>query len=130
MGRFSNFLINIWHNFKGWFSTDNADYSPVIYPSQTEPRRGVITKEPALGYEDGFLVMVLDHSFESIPSWVEWDAERKIFSIMQMAGEVDEVKVQIAPEHLKTLEVARKLLLVSNDNDNRIVHFVPYLART
>ena len=130
MGRFIDFLINIWHNIRGCFSPKKTDHSPVIYPSQTEPRRGFITKEPALGYEDGFLVMVLDHSFESIPSWVEWDAERKVFSIMQMAGEVDEVKAQIAPEHLQMLKMARKLLLVSNDNDNRIVHFVPYLART
>lgn len=96
---------------------------------QTEPKRGIIVREPLLAIKDGFLVVVVDHRFANVPSWVEWDAERGVLSIAQMNGDLDEARLRLKDEHKKTLAKEHKLLLVSNKDGESIVHFVPFLAR-
>lgn len=98
--------------------------------SQTEPKRGIIVREPLLAIKDGFLVVVVDHRFANVPSWVEWDGERGVLSIAQMNGDLDEARLRLKDEHKKTLAAEHKLLLVSNKDGESIVHFVPFLART
>jgi len=101
--------------------------------TEHEPRRGRISTEPLIAMNDGYLVVVVNHVFEDMPSWVEWDAERHVLTIMQMGGQMDEAHVDIKPEEYESLKRMRKLLLVSNDNkDNKsekIVHYVAFLAR-
>jgi len=95
----------------------------------SEPQRGRIKKEPLLAMEDGNLVMVVDHVFDDIPSWAQWNPDTQLLSITQMGGKIDEVKTVIKREYLETLLSARKLLLVSNnDKDGKIMHYVPFLA--
>lgn len=106
-----------------------TDDSPVYVEDQTEPKRGKIDQEPVLGNKDGYLVMVVQHTFANIPSWVEWDKERKIVTITQMNGDMDEAALDLKEEHIDKLKDVQKLLLVSNDNEEKIMHYVQFLAR-
>ena len=68
-----------------------------------------------------------------MPSWVEWDSERKVITITQMNGDLDEAAIDLKEEYFESLKMAQKLLLVSNENasnDNeRIMHTVSFLSR-
>ncbi len=97
--------------------------------TQPDPRLGVIAAEPLVAFKDGFLVVAVEHVFGNVPSWVEWDAERCVLSFTQMNGDMDEASVFLAPAHLELLQVAQKLLLVSLEGENSVVHFLPFLAR-
>lgn len=101
----------------------------VYVEEQTEPKRNKIDQEPILGFKDSYLVMVVQHRFENIPSWVEWDSDRKTVTITQMNGDIDEAKLDLKTEHLERLKNVQKLLLVSNDNEEKIMHYVQFLAR-
>lgn len=101
----------------------------VYVEDQTEPKRNKIWQEPVLGFKDGYLVMVVQYKFDNIPSWVEWDGDRKIVTITQMNGDIDEADLELKAEHLERLQDVQKMLLVSNDNDEKIMHYVQFLAR-
>lgn len=101
----------------------------VYVEEQTEPKRNKIDLEPILGFKDNYLVMVVQHRFENIPSWVEWDSDRKTVTITQMNGDIDEAKLDLKTEQLERLKNVQKLLLVSNDNEEKIMHYVQFLAR-
>lgn len=138
MSGFSNFFTNILYKLglrapapalsgteQGGGAEPEAD---------SKPKVRIIRTEPYLGKEGEHLVLVLDHSFENVPSWVEWDPERKIAAIAQMNGDLDEVRLVIGAQYIEQLRSEKKLLLVSNDtasNDNRakIIHYVPFLPR-
>lgn len=78
---------------------------------------------------DGHLVMVVDHAFEDVPVWVQWNPDTQMVSITQMGGRVDEVRTAISRKYVEALLAARKLLLVSNQEDGKIMHYVPFLTR-
>lgn len=129
MSVFTDFLTNIRHKLLRWLGLDVSEQTPVVFVPSAEPGLGVILREPLVGLKDGHLIVVVDHIFADVPSWVEWDQDRKTMSIMQMGGRVEEVRIDINPEHYEVLQLARKLLLVSNDNKERIVHYVQFIAR-
>ena len=110
-----------------------SDAENVQVETQTDPKVGKIDHEPLLALEEGKLVMVVDHYFENMPSWVEWDSERKVITITQMNGDLDEAAIDLKEEYFESLKMAQKLLLVSNENasnDNeRIMHTVSFLSR-
>jgi len=121
------FLTNISDNIRGRSSGDLLDFlasNPV-----TEPQKGKIKKEPLLAVEDGKLVMVVDHEFDDIPSWVEWDPDAQMVSIALMGGKTDEVRTVIKRDYLETLLAALKLLLVSGSENGKVMHYVPFLVR-
>ncbi|GEM_PF-1236441 len=128
-------LIDFLHKIGLSFGTKSEQSArPMPVETQTDPKRGIIHKDPLLAFEDGKLVMVVEHHFENVPSWVEWDKDRQIVTITQMNGDLDEAKLEIKEDCIGRLEMARNLLLVSldvsNDNDERIMHSVPILIRT
>jgi hypothetical protein len=131
MAGLSNLLINIWHKVIGLFGLGSKTVvSTAIYSAEHEPPRRKIEKEPLLAFKDGFLVLVVEHKFDDIPSWVEWDQERQIVTVMQTNGRMEEARIEIKEEHYDFLKTARKLLLVSNDNEEQIVHYLPFMPRT
>lgn len=103
--------------------------SPEVRPLTREPQLERIEQEAVFGMRDGYLVISLEHHFTDIPNWVEWDAGRKMVSIAQAGGDMAEVYADIKDEYVDALMDMGRVLLVSNDNDKRIVHFVPFLAR-
>lgn len=129
MSRIINFLRNILYKIRG-SAGELPQSGGFAAESRKGPNRGIITQEPLLALKDGFLVMVVDHRFSDVPGWVEWDAERGVLSIAQINGDVDEARVDLKEEYRQKLAMERKLLLVSNDNGESVVHFVPFLART
>lgn len=96
---------------------------------QPDFRVGKIDTEAIFAIKDGYLVVILDHLFEDVPSWMEWDAERRVVSITHLGGNMDEVEADIKDEHVYALIDAKRVLLASNSNDKKIVHFVPFIAR-
>ncbi|GJL86029.1 MAG: hypothetical protein DHS20C02_18040 [Micavibrio sp.] len=124
------FLTNLLHKIRG---RSDADF--LLLDRPLEPQKGKIRKEPLLAKSDGQLVMVVDHMFDDIPGWVEWNPDTQMVSITQMGGRVDEVRTAISRQYVETLLTARKLLLVSNvsnvsnKEDGKIMHFVPFLVK-
>lgn len=100
-----------------------------VIEEQPEPKRNKISKEPIMGIKDGYLVMVVQYTFDNIPSWVEWDNERKTVTITEMNGDINEADIDLKSEHVDRLNNVHKLLLVSNNNEEQIIHYVQFLAR-
>lgn len=102
--------------------------------SHTEPHVGQIDHEPLFAIEGDKLVMAVDHYFANMPNWVEWDSERKVVTITQMNGDLDEAPANLKKEYEDRLKKSQRLILVSNqnandDNNERITHTVPFLSR-
>jgi len=125
----TNFLQNL-----GVLKAEEVEQSaPSPVETQTDPKVGKIDHEPLLAMEGDKLLMVVDHYFENVPSWVEWDKERKIVTITQMNGDLDEAPMNLKEDYVEKLKLAQKLHLISkenmNDNDERIMHSVSFLSR-
>ena len=101
----------------------------VVYEEFTQPKLNKIEKEPVLAQKDGHLVMVVDAQFNNVPSWVEWDGERSVVTITHMNGDIDEAPLEVKDEYITSLNENRKILLVSNDNEEKIMHYVQFLSR-
>lgn len=94
-----------------------------------KPEIGVIKARPHIAVKDGHLVMIVEHLFEDMPAWVEWDEKKQVLRISQMGGQVDIVKAKISPEHCAEIKGRRKMLLVTNFRGEKIIHFVPFIIR-
>ncbi|MAE52413.1 MAG: hypothetical protein CMH27_11440 [Micavibrio sp.] len=124
-----NFLRNILYKL-GVGSPPAEDTAiPSQVPERTQPRMGKIDQEVVFAMRDGYMVLMVDHQFDGVPSWIEWDNDRKTVSFTQMGGDMDEMNADIKVEYIDALMDAKKVLLVSNDNEKKIVHFVPFIAR-
>ena len=124
-----NFLRNLLYKIGIGSPPEEPRKEAPAYVSQPKARFGKIDGEAIFAMKDGYLVVILDHQFDDVPSWIEWDAERKIVSITHLGGDMDEVSADIKEEHVDALIDAKRVLLASNQNDKKIVHFVPFLAR-
>lgn len=100
-----------------------------VYEEYTQPKFNKIDIEPILALKNDHLVMVLQHQFSNIPSWVEWDNERQVVTIAHMNGDIDEAPLELKEEHISMLGEQKKILLVSNDNANKIMHAVKFISR-
>lgn len=131
MSKLIKILTNILHKLRlcDECASGVREVAPDAVEAQTEPKRCVIEKEPLLALKDGHLVLVVEHSFSNVPSWVEWDGESRVMTIAQMNGDLDEAKIEIKKEFLEQLKAAKKVLLVSNDNEERIMQCIPFFAR-
>ena len=129
MNNIINFLRNILYKLTGRKLSEGPPETPVVYEEQSVPKHGVIEQEPVLAFENGFLVMLIDHHFPNIPSWVEWDRESATVTITQMNGDTDEASVRLKKDLIDDLAQHTKVLLVSNDNGQAIAHAVTFLTR-
>ncbi len=100
-----------------------------VYEEYTQPKFNKIDIEPVLALKNDHLVMVLEYEFKNIPSWVEWDNDRQVVTIAHMNGDVDEAPLELNEEHITIIDEQKKVLLVSNDNANKIMHAVKFIAR-
>lgn len=124
-----NFLRNLLYKFGIGSHDQEPQAEVVVRESGPETRIGKIDTEAVFAIKDGYLVVILDHHFGDVPSWMEWDAERKIASITQLGGDMDEVSADIKDEYVYALIDAKRVLLASNSNDKKVVHFIPFIAR-
>jgi hypothetical protein len=118
--------------------SDQRPFSEVLFPgARKTPVDGEtaapffhrIAREPLLAEKDGYIVIVVDETLEDIPNWVEWDSERRVISINHMGGGVAEAIVDIKPQHLENIKKFRKILLVTNNGDEKLMHSVSFLAK-
>lgn len=129
MGFIFNFFKTLFKNKRASETVEPSSSAPPAFEESSVPHQGIIAEEPVLAFEDGFLVMIVNHRFPNIPSWVEWDSERQVIAITQMNGDMDEAKISLKEEYYEQLAKENKILLVSNDNDQATVHFVSFIAR-
>ncbi len=99
------------------------------YPHE---RRNQIFGEPFLAIERGELVLIVDHTFQNIPIWVEWDEKRNTLRIAEMNGTINDTRISLSQKHRKELAVRKKILLISNQRgktrDDKIMHYLPFLS--
>ncbi len=79
--------------------------------------------------KDGRTVLVVDHEFEDIPEWVEWDISRNTIGIVQMGGAVAELKSVIPPEKVDMFRNAKNLNLAVRFDGKHVVHGVYMVVR-
>ena len=72
--------------------------------------------------QNGHVVLVVDHDFLDIPSFVEWDKSRKSLGIAQMGGAVAEVKANLPREMNEPLSATRTIMLMTRYNGNDVAH--------
>ncbi len=128
-------MLELFKSFFNLFRTTKVeepvieDAPPVVYEEFTQPKFNRIQNEPIIALKDDHLVLVFDHQFDNIPSWVEWDKERSIVTISHMNGDTDEAPLEIKDDFIPNMQGDKKILLVSNDNDEKIMHYVQFLSR-
>ncbi len=98
--------------------------------TENEPLRLKIDRQAVFAWQEGHLVVIIDHQFNNIPSWAEWDASREVLSVTHMNGAMVEAPASLQAAHIGIVMAARKLLLVSNDQGEKIMHFLPFLGRS
>lgn len=95
----------------------------------TQPKFHRFDQEPVLALKDEKLVMIIEHQFQSVPSWVEWDQDRNTITIAHVNGDTDEAPLELKQEYISQLGEQHKILLISNDNDQKIMHTVRFVMR-
>lgn len=129
MSSIISFLRNLIYKYIIGESQENRFQEYEDRAEEIEARVHKIEKEAIFALENNELVVIVDHNFEEIPSWIEWDYERKTVSIVQQKGHIEEAEAKLTESFIAKLKDKNKLLLVSNDNDKKIVHFLPFILR-
>ena len=83
---------------------------------------GRLSADTVLMIQNGHVVLVVDHDFLDIPSFVEWDKSRKSLGIAQMGGAVAEVKANLPREMNEPLSATRTIMLMTRYNGNDVAH--------
>lgn len=109
--------------------------------SVSAPQREVVPEKPLKGTngplladllvmrKDDRIVFVVDHDFEDIPEWVEWDVSRNTIGIVQMGGAVAELKSTIPAERAELFRNAKNIALAIRFEGKNIVHGVYMVVR-
>lgn len=98
---------------------------------------GPLGADALLLREDDRIVLSVDFFFSDMPSWIEWDSERKKLAIVQMGGAVAELDLDLPESHVIDFEKARRVYLVTRKgqkrlesaNDQKLVHSVNLIVR-
>lgn len=83
---------------------------------------GPLLAEMLVMQKEGRLTMVVDHEFEDIPEYVEWDVSRNIIGIVQMGGAVAELKSVLPAEKVDMFRNAKNLALAIRFEGKHVVH--------
>ncbi len=100
--------------------------APVAEPVREETpligSHGRLTADTVLMVQNGHVVLVVDHDFLDIPSFVEWDRSRKSLGIAQLGGAVAEVKANLPREMHEPLSGTRTIMLMTRYNGADVAH--------
>jgi len=115
-----------------WWDTPkpgNTETATDALTFELEGTTGFLDVPTLLLVENNQVVLIVDHEFKDIPSWVEWDRTWQKLSIVQMGGALAELA--LGPEILREAEIdkVRRLLLVTGPTENRLSHFVSIIIR-
>jgi hypothetical protein len=95
----------------GWKKTEEPSLPAQTQESPLEKpmigTNGPLLADMLVMKKDGRVTIVVDHEFEDIPEWVEWDISRNTIGIVQMGGAVAELKSVIPPEKVGMFRNAR-----------------------
>jgi len=103
--------------------------------SNSEPEKpligtnGPIVADMLVMKRDDRIVLVVDHEFQDIPEWVEWDVSRNTIGIVQMGGAVAELNSVIPPEKVDMFRNAKNLALAIRFDGRDVVHGVYLVVR-
>lgn len=104
-------------------------------PARPEPAgqplvgtHGIIDVDVLMLKKDQQLVMVVDHEFLDIPSWVEWDKSRESVGIAQASGAVAEIKNAIPDKFKAELSGVNSLLLLTKFNGVKVAHTISLIV--
>ncbi len=102
--------------------------SPIERPTYAGPQ--IITNADAvfLHHNDN-VVLVVDHEFKDVPSWVEWDTGQKKLAVAQMGGTITELATSIKDEDLAAYKARKKIHLVANYGGEKIIHQLSFILR-
>ncbi|MDY0029930.1 MAG: hypothetical protein RBR86_08335 [Pseudobdellovibrionaceae bacterium] len=104
-------------------TSDNEPEKPLIGTN------GPIVADMLVMKRDDRIVLVVDHEFQDIPEWVEWDVSRNIIGIVQMGGAVAELNSVIPPEKVDMFRNAKNLALAIRFDGRDVVHGVYLVVR-
>ncbi len=79
--------------------------------------------------EDNRVVLVIDQEFDDVPGWIEYDAGSGEFALAMTQGQVAVLSLDIPNDDLEPMKLAQRLLLITNVEDKKLMHFLPFLLR-
>lgn len=94
-----------------------------------ESARKIIQTDALFVKEKDKLALVVDHEFDDVPSWLEWDVKDKKLSIMQMGGDIAQLNTIMSKEDADEFKDFKSLYLVSNTGKEKIRHTVSMIVK-
>lgn len=138
-------LFSIFNKILTFFRYLLEGKKTTVLPSESVPDRllkdegfhGPLGADALLLKEDDKIVLSVDFFFSDMPSWIEWDSERKKLGIVQMGGAIAELDLELPESHIVNFEKARQVYLVTRKgqkrlemaNDQKLVHSVNLIVR-
>jgi hypothetical protein len=91
--------------------------------------RHIISREPVVAIHKDKLVLIVEAQLNAVPSWVEWDRDTRTIIIAQMNGDTYEGRAELTESFQNKMKDMNKVLVISNDNPERLMHHLPFIAR-
>ena len=94
-----------------------------------ESARRTINADALFVKENNKLALVVDHEFDDVPSWVEWDLRQQKLRVMEMGGDIVELNTLIEKKDAEDFRGFKSLYLVTNHGEQKIRHTVSLITR-
>ncbi|MCB9990569.1 MAG: hypothetical protein H6867_04200 [Rhodospirillales bacterium] len=75
------------------------------------------------------IALVVDHEFEDVPSWIEWDEGQGKIIVAQMGGTITEIETKIPAKELEEYKEQKRLYLIANYGGEKIIHHLSFIVR-
>lgn len=119
----------IWEKPQNWWGVADGETSQTSSGDLVLEEVGKLDAPTLLLNEGNQAVLIIEHDFRDIPSWVEWDRKDRTLSLALMGGGL--LELPLSPEALENalIDRIRRLLLVTGNTTEKISHFVAIITR-
>ena len=99
------------------------------YETSPEGTHGTLDSGAAFIIEDDKAVLTIEHDFEDVPSWIEWDKDKNEISIVQMGGAVATIDIHLPFANDNTLKSIKRIAFVSGTGPKKMLHYLTFISR-
>ena len=90
---------------------------------------GTLKRPVLVAHDETRITMLLDHNFEDVLAWAEYDCETNKFSIVQKSGAVADLYDISANDDIEKFRNFNRLFIVTSFNNKRIMHNLNLIVR-
>jgi len=132
MGKLKKILINILYKLGIWSRTDNDSGVDAVFSRGLSPSPGIdgrLEAQAALLFEEGRIVLSVDHEFLDMPSWIEGDVQKRTLNIVQMGGAVATLDLLLPQAEVARMKKVSRIALVTKFGQENLLHYVSFILR-